>query len=261
MMSQDDRFSQHRHPFLKTLLEDERRRLDDCNTARQTELRRYISQREAELQDDDRMYQLFEQYMERLPEEKGPITSRQEAMMYVQWEGERSSELAAWKDDLNGLESQLIDGQQVLDNAKERILILLEAEAKESGLLPHSESPQGPATREGANRADRISASIPLRSRGGRRGRASSLGAMPDRESPFHSKKIREIGSGVKLVVDGKIYTGREFVIEFAPEDVQQHTQYQSIADGGKGVRYSPQFVARTVQALLDSGNAVEIYS
>ena len=95
----------------------------------------------------------------------------------------------------------------------------------------------------------------------GKRGRASSLGNMPEIDSPLHATNIKEIGSGVKLEVNGKILTGKEFVTEFAPDDVQNHTQYLPQESGGKGVRYSPQFVARTAQALIDSGTPVTIYS
>ena len=135
-MQYDDPFAQNRHPFLKNLLEEERRRISDANSTRQSELRRSISQRKAESQDDDRMYQLFERQLKSLEQGQQPITSRQEATMYVQWEEEHKAELTCWKDELSALVSQPIDGQQVFNNAKERILQLLEAEAGESGLLP-----------------------------------------------------------------------------------------------------------------------------
>ena len=126
----------NRDPFLKNFLEEERRRLAGGNEEKLSRLRLAFRQRELELLDDDRMYHLFEQHLDALPQAQYPANPRQKSVLYVQWEGERRAELAGWTDEMAALEARPIDGQQVFDSAKERLLQLLDAEARELGLLP-----------------------------------------------------------------------------------------------------------------------------
>ena len=126
----------NRDPFLKNFLEEERRRLAGGNEEKLSRLRLAFRQRELELLDDVRMYHLFEQHLDALPQEQRPANPRQKSVLYVQWEGERRAELAGWTDEMVALEARPIDGQQVFDSAKERLVRLLEAEARELGLLP-----------------------------------------------------------------------------------------------------------------------------
>lgn len=134
-MQPTDPLAQHRHPFLKNLLEDELRRLTAGNTARQNELRQSISRRETELQDDYGIYRQFELHLDSLPFAQRPANERRKAVLYAAWEDEQRAELAGWKESLSDLQAQPIDGQQVFSNAKERLLSLLAAEAQELGLL------------------------------------------------------------------------------------------------------------------------------
>lgn len=135
-MQPDDSLAQHRHPFLKNLLEEERRRLTAGNTARQNELRQSISRREAELRDDLGIYRQFELHLDSLPFDRRPPNERQKAVLYAAWEDDQRAELAGWKETLAALQAQPVDGQQIFENAQERLLRLLAAEAREVGLLP-----------------------------------------------------------------------------------------------------------------------------
>ena len=139
--------SPDRDPFLKNFLEDELRRLSGATEGRKAELRRLIETRASGLADDNVINGLFESHITTLPTDERPQTFPQKSRLYIEWEGDLRRELAQWRGELSTLESQRIDGQQVFDGAKERLLQLFEAEAKESGLLPHSESRQRPATR------------------------------------------------------------------------------------------------------------------
>ena len=55
--------------------------------------------------------------------------------MFVEWERKLEAELEGLKRELAGLEAQSVDGQLVLRNVREQVLRLLEAEAREAGLL------------------------------------------------------------------------------------------------------------------------------
>ena len=145
-MQYDDPFAQNRHPFLRSFLEDERRRVSSGTEQRKDDLRLLIEIRGAELADDNELSKLFGGYLDSLLPPERPQTIPQEHRLYNQWEIGLKQELAQWQDELAVLKSQPIDGQQVLDNAKERILILLEAEATEIGLLPRQHIPENPAT-------------------------------------------------------------------------------------------------------------------
>ena len=93
---------------------------------------------ESDLRDDERVYRCFEQYKDSLPLDQRPSSRRQNASLYVEWESKLEQELEGWKGELAGLEAQTIDGQLVLRNVREQLLRLLEAEAREAGLVPRS---------------------------------------------------------------------------------------------------------------------------
>ena len=97
-----------RDSFLRGLLEEERRRVTGANDERKRELRSLISARESELADN----------------------------RFTEWEVDIKRELARWKDRLAELEANAVDSQLVLNNARERVLQLLETEARKVGLLP-----------------------------------------------------------------------------------------------------------------------------
>ena len=122
--------------FLRNLLEDERRRVDGGAEERKNELRSFISAEESELADDDKINEVFENYVVSLPLWERPRPGPQTYRLYSEWEGDMRQELAAKKDELAKLEAQPVDKQLIINNARTRLLKLLEIEATKVGLLP-----------------------------------------------------------------------------------------------------------------------------
>ena len=143
VLQEDDELSPYRNPYLKDLLEEDRHRISGASDERRDDLRRSVEQREAELRDDGRMDRRFEQYRESLPHDQRPFSRRQNANLYVEWESKLETELEGWKGELARLEAQSVDGQLVLRNVRETLLRLLEAEAREAGLIQRTPTQVG----------------------------------------------------------------------------------------------------------------------
>ena len=126
----------NRDPFLKNFLEEELRRFGGASDRRKEELRLMIEVRHSQLADDNELAELFEIYLAELPDSERPQTFPQKSRLYSKWEGSIRQELAECREELSRLESFVVDGQQVFDSAKDRLMQLLEAEAQEAGLIP-----------------------------------------------------------------------------------------------------------------------------
>ena len=139
MLANDDELSPHRDPFLKNFLEEERHRIDGSAEDRKEELRFLIGVRESELADDNVLYKLFENHLTALPTVERPQTRPQESRLFSEWEGGFKQELVGWRKELATLESQSIDGQLIFNNARDQLMRLFEAEARDAGLLPRKQ--------------------------------------------------------------------------------------------------------------------------
>ena len=139
-MTIDDELSPLRDPYLKNMLEDETRRQGGSSETHKDELRDKIEGRERDLLDDERMYRLFEEHRDALPKDQRPTNKRQDATLFVEWESLQKSELQEWKEELAVLEVVTVDGQLVLQNVRERLMRLLEAEARDAGLIRRTQS-------------------------------------------------------------------------------------------------------------------------
>ena len=135
MFRDDDELSPYRDPFLKNLLEEERGCAAGGVEDSKNELRSLITNRESELDNKNKLNELFESYLKSLPLTERPSTFPQKAEMYVEWKTRHEQELAEWKNELAKLEAQPVDMQQVYNDAKERLIRLFEAEVREAGLL------------------------------------------------------------------------------------------------------------------------------
>ena len=144
MLRNDDELPPHRDPFLKNLLEEERRRVVGAAEERIDELRSFIPVRESELADDYHIDKLFENHLATLPRTERPQTRTQERRLFNEWEGTLKQELDEWRKELTTLESQHIDGQLIFGNARDRLLRLLESEATEAGLIPRKQIQETP---------------------------------------------------------------------------------------------------------------------
>ncbi len=139
MLTNDDERSPDRDPFLKNFLEEERRRTGAAAEERKRELRFYIGTRESELADENELTKLFESHLDTLRATERPQTFPRKSRLYIKWEGHLRQELAEWRKELAKLEAQPIEGQLIFNNARDRLLRLLEAEAREAGLLPRKQ--------------------------------------------------------------------------------------------------------------------------
>ena len=133
--------------FLRNLLEDERRRVDGGAEERKNELRSFISAKESELADDDKINEVFENYVVSLPLWERPRPGPQTHRLYSEWEGDMRQELAAKRDELAKLEAQPVDKQLIVNNARTRLLQLFESEARDMGLLPRERIREVPKPR------------------------------------------------------------------------------------------------------------------
>ena len=138
VLQEDDELSPCRNPYLKDLLEEERRLISGAADDHRAALRRSIEQRESELGDEDGMKQNFTRYLDSLADTQRPASELQWWRMYFEWEGKYKAELEGLKRELAGLEAQSVDGQLVFRNVREQVLRLLEAEAREACLLPRN---------------------------------------------------------------------------------------------------------------------------
>ena len=139
MLANDDELSPDRDPFLKNFLGEERRRVVGGAEERKDELRSLIGHRESELSDDNVLYKLFENHLTALPTVERPQTRPQESRLFSEWEGGFKQELVGWRKELATLESQSIDGQLIFNNARDQLMRLFEAEARDAGLLPRKQ--------------------------------------------------------------------------------------------------------------------------
>ena len=158
MLANDDELSPDRDPFLKNLLEEERRRVVGGAEERKDELRFFVGVRESELADVNGMWSRFEQHLQSLPDEQQPGNEPLKAIAFVDWRNNQKSELNGWKEELANLERQSIDGQLVFNNARDRLMRLLEAEAREAGLLPRKQIREMPL--QGPDEEDSSRASL-----------------------------------------------------------------------------------------------------
>ena len=138
MLADDDELSPDRDPFLKNFLEEERRRIVSGTEKREYELHLFIEVRESELNSDEELERLFQNHLDMLPAAERPQTRPQDRRIFTGWESGLRWELGEWRTELAALESQVIDGQLIFNNARGRLLRLLEVEAREVGLLPRS---------------------------------------------------------------------------------------------------------------------------
>ena len=122
--------------LLKELLKQERRSVAGASEDRQLELLEKIEARERELENDDKLDELFKRHIAALPEPERPKKRAQESRMFNEWEGRLKSELANWKNELADLESQPIDNQAILDSARNKVLYLFQCEARAAGVMP-----------------------------------------------------------------------------------------------------------------------------
>ena len=133
----DDDLANRLSALLKELLETERQGVMGANVDRQHILLKKIERREAELNDDDRLYdELFERHIANLPEAKRPGNRAQKSRMFSDWESNLKSKLAGWKNELAELKNRPVDKKLIFNSARNKVMHLLQREAQDVGLRP-----------------------------------------------------------------------------------------------------------------------------
>ena len=122
--------------LFRELLEQERRSVTGASDDRQRELLEKIEWREMEMNDDEELGAIFERYIAALPETKRPNNGPQKHRMFSKWEDRLESELTEWKDELDELKNRPIDKRLIFNSAKNKVMHLLQREARAADLLP-----------------------------------------------------------------------------------------------------------------------------
>ena len=129
----DDELANRLSALFKELLEAERQSIAGASDARRNELRRWISQRQSALNDDDELERLFSEYVGALPD---PPNRVQERRIFGEWEGNLRSELVRWQDELNELENRPVDKRAIFTSSRDKAMHLLNRQAHEADLMP-----------------------------------------------------------------------------------------------------------------------------
>ncbi|MDE2998769.1 MAG: hypothetical protein OXU79_06785 [Gemmatimonadota bacterium] len=125
MPSSGNGLAQRMAELFQELLDRELQSVKLAVEARRMELLEKIGTRETELNDDDRLDALFDQYKAGLAETERPESRVQERRLYYDWEGRLRSELGIWRVELDELEKKSIDDNTLLTNARSKVMRLL----------------------------------------------------------------------------------------------------------------------------------------
>ena len=127
--------------LLKVLLEAERQNAGGDDDRRRNDLRRQIEQHGSVLSDDNALDELFENHIADLPETERPTTNPQKHRMYGDWEKSSRDLLDELKRELSELEGRPIDKQAIFGSAQNKVMHLLQREARALDLLPERADP------------------------------------------------------------------------------------------------------------------------
>ena len=111
---------------------------------RQDEIRSLIRMRESQVVDDHVLEELFQNHVDGLPTTEQPQSKPQEHRLFIDWEASFRRQLTEWREELAELEAKTLDKRLAYDNAKDRLLRLLDAEARDSGFLPQKRVQEKP---------------------------------------------------------------------------------------------------------------------
>ena len=127
----DDRLA----ALLREMLEEERRRVMGAADDKRNELREFIETRQSVLSSDSVLNKQFDEWLANLPPSQKPESIPQQSRMYVEWEGNLKSELAAKRNEMADMENQVIDKQPIFYSAQARLVAILRREAEYMEIL------------------------------------------------------------------------------------------------------------------------------
>ena len=119
------------------LLEAERRSIAGADDARREDLRGCIDEREAILNDDQKLDIMFGQYVSALPYRPSRV---QERRIFNEWEDSLKDELAVWQNELAELEDRTVDKPAIFHSARHKATHLLHRAAEHVELLPEEQN-------------------------------------------------------------------------------------------------------------------------
>ena len=129
----DDDLANRLSALFRELLETERQSIAGADEARREELRQLIDWRELVLGDEDELVRQFDEYIAALPQRPNRI---RELQMFGDWRSNLESELAGWRSELTELENRQVDKQAIFGSVRNKVVHVLQREAKANDLLP-----------------------------------------------------------------------------------------------------------------------------
>ena len=136
---------------LQNLLAEEAQKAGNADEERMTELRSHIAAKEETLTNQEALLQSFENHTAALPEVDRPKSKVDEYHLFHVWEEGLKQERAGLDEELVRLESKAPDTQLIYDNARERVLLSLEEQARGLGLFPQTQRPRNTRKRAQAS--------------------------------------------------------------------------------------------------------------
>ena len=132
----DEMLDPERAPFLRDLLIEERGQVVGAEPDRIQQLRQLVAMRKLLLADDSQMWQKWSDHLAKTGERQDLLSYAERSRRFTEWEAALKKEKETWEQELAAFESTPVDKGRIYSNAVERVLNLLEAEARAAGLLP-----------------------------------------------------------------------------------------------------------------------------
>ena len=176
--------------FLRDLLEEERGRVVGAEPERINQLRQLVAMRELLLDDDPRMWEKWSDDLAKTGERQDLLSFAKRSRRFTEWEEALKKEKKGWGEELAAFESTPVDKDRIYSNVVERVLKLLEAEAKAAELFPdrpdlsvnRTDRPTQPSPRTLA-----VSGNLPVRSTSNKGYRHPETGKTWKLEDAFFS--------------------------------------------------------------------------
>ena len=93
------------------------------------------------MNNDDELYELFEERIAALPETERPTSDPQKYRMYGDWTNDFREKLVKREIELSELKNRPIDRQLIFNSARDKVMHLLQREAQAADLLHDHEEP------------------------------------------------------------------------------------------------------------------------
>ncbi len=229
----DDDFANRLSALFRELLESEQQSIAGADDARREELRGLIDEWKTMLNDEDKVDELFDEYVSTLPQRPSRAEERR---IFRDWEEYLWFQVDGWEDEIAGLESNQVDEQVIFNSVQNKVLHLLRREARNAELLPDVQDNIDQSSRNVVGMASQNVDGIPKRfyigpNRDGifakcdvynrnrivvLAGSTATKRELNKQHAPFIRQKNELIANGA-LVDDGQLYKFTEDCVFRAP--------------------------------------------